>query len=116
MIKKFMKKQNKKLILMKQNKLKHQRKVSKVNKKKTSKKKKGSKGIEDWIKGGFLSNGTGLYKDKKLDSELTVDERNAKNLKQIEDMGLKDATENPLYTWERPKQSERKQQNNDNNQ
>ena len=60
------------------------------------------------MKGGFLSGGTkGLYDDKKEPEDMTVDELNAKNEKQIREMGLKDATNNPIFTWERPKMNER---------
>eukprot|EP01083_Nonionella_stella_P140728 432162_1 len=57
------------------------------------------------MKGGFLKGGTnGLYNDKKQDSELTVDEKNIKNRKHIEEMGFADAVDKPFYTWERPKE------------
>merc|ERR1712204_93707 len=74
-------------------------------------KKKAKKQKNKSMKKGFLSGSgkSGLYSDKpKLDSELTVDELNAKNRKQIEEMGFADAVDNPLYTWERPKEDDKK--------
>lgn len=70
--------------------------------------KKGSKKSARSMKGGFLNSGTKLYDDKKSKEDMTVDELNAKNRRQIEEMGLKEATENPFFSWERPKMKDRK--------
>lgn len=78
----------------------------KINKPKINKPKKQKKSM----KGGFLNSETmknGLYDDKKAPEEMSVDELNAKNEAQIKEMGLKDATNNPFFTWERPKMEQR---------
>jgi len=70
--------------------------------------KKGNGKASRSMKGGFLNSGSKLYDDKKSKEDMTVDELNAKNARQIEEMGLKEATENPFFSWERPKMEDRK--------
>mmetsp|Transcript_45669 Transcript_45669/g.40906 ORF Transcript_45669/g.40906 Transcript_45669/m.40906 type:complete len:408 (-) Transcript_45669:7-1230(-) len=83
-------------------------KVETESKPKQQKKSKGTKSSKGSMKGGFFNAGSkGLYDDKKAPDDYTVDELNAKNEKQINEMGLKDTTNNPFFSWERPKMEER---------